>query len=158
MGFLNSEVIWLVIIHDFEAIWESFPWKWPIFWQKENLFAFLKCNFMWTFGQSRHFSQHISISFQLAGIITCPNSLVGRALEYKSRGRGLDPRLGHSSFYFCKKDFTLALVLKLPGEMPIQSQRTLFFQCNSRSFQIPCQKSKDIFPSFEKWKHQNRHW
>ena len=29
--------------------------------------------------------------------------------------------------YFFKKDFTLALVLKLPGEMPIQSQRTLSF-------------------------------
>ena len=41
--------------------------------------------------------------------------------------RGFDPRLGHPSFYFCKKDFTLALVLKLPGEMPIQSQRTLSF-------------------------------
>ena len=68
-----------------------------------------------------------SNSFKLAGIITWPNSLVGRALECKSRGRGFDPRLGHPSFYFCKKDFTLALVLKLPGEMPIQSQRTLSF-------------------------------
>ena len=152
MGFLNSEVIWLVIIHDFEAIWESFPWKWPIFWQKENLFAFLKCNFMWTFGQSRHFSQHISISFQLAGIITCPNSLVGRALEYKSRGRGLDPRLGHSSFYFCKKDFTLALVLNLPGEMPIQSQRTLFLPVQLKQFPNPLSKIKRHFSVIWKMK------
>ena len=56
--------------------------------------------------------------------------LIAQLVEHKRAkllGRGFNSRSGHSSFYFCKKDFTLALVLKLPGEMPIQSQRTLSF-------------------------------
>ena len=52
-------------------------------------------------------SQHLSISFQIAGIITCLDNLVGRALEINSRGHGFGPRSGYSSFYyFSKKDFT----------------------------------------------------
>lgn len=52
-------------------------------------------------------------------------------LEHQSI-RGLNSKVVGSTpaqaiqvFYFCKKDS--ALVLKLPGEMPIQSQRTLSF-------------------------------
>ena len=77
--------------------------------------------------QSSKFQSAMKYLSQLQKSSLSTDSAIGRAAVYHTEGCRFDPGSGHSKFLFLQREFTSALVLKLPGLQPIQSQRTLSF-------------------------------